>query len=65
MKRRETFILQFDITGEPNETLCTSVHLADGCVRYGSIPSVTASDIFEIISGEKLWPAEEKGEANV
>lgn len=56
MKRRETFILQFDITGEPNETLCTSVNLAGGYVRYYSIPSATASDIFEIISGEKLWP---------
>lgn len=65
MKRRETFILQFDITGEPNETLCTSVHLAGGYIRYDSIPSATASDIFEIISGEKLWPAKNYIEAKI
>lgn len=54
---REVFILQFDISGEPNETECTAIKLDGRSIEFKSIPSVTASDIYEAISRKKIWPS--------
>ena len=61
---REVFILQFDISGEPNETECTAIKLEGRSIEFKSIPSVTASDIYEAITEKPVWPGE-KGEENV
>lgn len=52
---REVFILQFDKTDEPNDLALTSIKLEGTSVEFKSIHPVTASDIYEAITGESLW----------
>lgn len=62
---REVFILQFDTSEEPNEVSLTSIKLEGSKVEFKSIHPVTAVDIYEAITGKKLWKNEEvKGEDN-
>lgn len=62
---REIFILQFDRTSEPNETSCTAIKLDGTSIQFKAIHPITANDIYEAITEKPVWPAEEKGEANV
>lgn len=63
---RETFILQFDTTDEPNELLCTAMKLEGAYVQFKTIQPITASDIYEVLTGKRIWKTyDEKGEENV
>ena len=52
---RETFILQFDIKPEPNQNELCAIRLSGDAIRFKAIPTVTANDIFEVLTGIKIY----------
>lgn len=52
---REIFILQFDIKPEPNQNELCAIKLNGDSIRFKSIPTVTGNDIYEALTGIRIY----------